>query len=120
VFEAGHPLAMQTPSMHWDWNSGYLFMKIEGRVDTSGNGNALPVTEFFYHIGLDKMRRTIELPGEFSIGKSSTRCVRLKCDLAVLLAAIDMRSELSTHSFDNGPLAARIADRWQTAFSLDR
>jgi hypothetical protein len=118
VFESGHPLAMQTPSMHWDWNSGYLFMKLEGRVDTTGTG--LPGTEFFYHIGMDAMKRSIDIPVRFTIGKKSTTAVRLKFDLAVLLAGVDMRSEILTHSFDNQILATRIADRWQAAFSPDQ
>jgi len=117
VFEKGNPLAIQTPSMHWDWNSGYLFTKIEGKVDTSKKGNEPPNTEFFYHIGMDPMKRSIEIPINFVVGKSSTNSLRLKCDLAAILGCINPRSEISTHSFDNQQLAARIADRMQAAFS---
>jgi hypothetical protein len=119
VFEPGHPLAIKTPSMHWDWNSGYLFMKIEGKVDTTGKGLGPPVTEFFYHIGMDRMKRTIEIPMTFRVDKSSGNSLRLKFNLTALLGCIDLRSEISTHTFDNQSLAGRIADSWQTAFSPD-
>ena len=119
VFEAGLPLAIQTPGMHWDWNSGYLFMKIEGRVDTTKKCAGLPSTEFFYHLGMDRMKRGIDIQQIFSISKSTNYSLRLKFDLAKVFACIDMRSEISTHSFDNQPLAARMADRWQEAFSPD-
>jgi|GEM_PF-1128253 hypothetical protein len=119
VFEAGNPLAIQTPSMHWDWNSGYLFMKIEGKVDTTSKGTGAPVTEFFYHFGMDTMKRTISVPIKFSVSASSNNGVHLKFDLGFMFAGVDMRSEFSTHSFDNQPLAVRMADRWQGAFSPD-
>ena len=33
-----HPLAPQSPSMHWGWIAGYRFMAIEGMLDTDNNG----------------------------------------------------------------------------------
>jgi hypothetical protein len=119
VFAAGHPLAMQTPSMHWDWNSGYLFMKVEGRVDTTGKGGGVPATEFFYHFGTDAMKRTVDVAVRFAVGDSSAGPVRLCFDLGTMLERVDMRTETSTHSFDNAPLAAGMADRWGSAFSSD-
>jgi hypothetical protein len=119
VFEAGHPLAIQTPSMHWDWNSGYIFMKVEGRVAASKQSASAPGAEIFYHIGMDRMKRDISIQTRFSVGKSPANEMRLKFDLTKMLAGIDMRSEISTHSFDNQPLATRIADNWQGAFSPD-
>lgn len=120
VFDPGHPLAIQSPNMHWDWNSGYLFMKIEGRVDTTAKGRSLPSTEFFYHIGMGRMKRTVDLPMPFTVGTTADDGVRIKFDLATLVGCINWPSELSTHSLDNLPLAARIADRWQEAFSIDK
>lgn len=119
VFAKDHPLAIQTPGMHWDWNSGYLFMKIEGRVDTTQNGAGAPATEFFYHIGLDKMKRAIDMQTPFSVGDAQENGIKLKFDLAGMLDGIDMKTEIVTHSFDNQPLARRIADNWQKAFSTD-
>jgi len=119
VFEKGDPLAIQTPSMHWDWNSGYLFMKVEGNVDTTKRSAGAAVTEFFYHIGMDGMKRMITIQTRFSAGKSLKTTVRLKFDLAKMLAMIDMQSDISTHSFDNQPLANRLADSWQHAFSVN-
>jgi hypothetical protein len=119
VFEKGNPLAIQTPSMHWDWNSGYLFMKIEGKVDTTKRSAGAPVTEFFYHLGMDRMKRVVEIPTHFAVSNSLENNVRLKFDLAKMLAGVDMQSELSTHSFDNQPLAVRMADSWQQAFLPD-
>ena len=35
TYSAGHPLALQNPSMHWGWTSGYRFIAIEGLSGTS-------------------------------------------------------------------------------------
>jgi len=120
VFNAGNPLAIQTPSMHWDWNSGYLFMKIEGKVDTTAKCSGSLAVEFFYHLGMDTMKRVIEIPVTFSVQAGKSETVRLKVDLARMLNVVDMRHETATHSFDNVPLARKIADSWQASFSLDQ
>ncbi|MCB0713599.1 MAG: hypothetical protein KDD67_14825 [Ignavibacteriae bacterium] len=42
--------------MYWSWNPGYIFFKVEGRVDSIGT----PVN-FLYHTGEDNRRKTIRL-----------------------------------------------------------
>lgn len=120
LFAAGHPLSIQTPSMHWDWNSGYIFMKLEGMADTTKTGRGAPITKFFYHIGMDRMKRVITVQTRFSIGSSSKNSVPLKFDIAEIFAVIDLKSETATHTIDNEPLAGRMADSWQQAFSTER
>ncbi len=34
-----HPLALQSPSMHWGWSGGYRFLVIKGSVDKELDGN---------------------------------------------------------------------------------
>src|SRR5690606_18867037 len=50
-FEEGEALGIQNPNMHWSWNSGYIFYKFEGEIDTDGDNVA--DTTFGYHIGLN-------------------------------------------------------------------
>jgi hypothetical protein len=45
--------------MHWGWNPGYIFYKIEGLFST--NPDAINLTDVFtYHIGLNQYRKTFE------------------------------------------------------------
>lgn len=37
LWEVGHPLAPQNPSMHWGWTSGYRFIAIEGLAGENVN-----------------------------------------------------------------------------------
>ncbi|MBK8471630.1 MAG: hypothetical protein IPL33_05230 [Sphingobacteriales bacterium] len=46
----GSPLAVQTPSMHWSWNSGYLLFRLEGMVDSTATSDQAPNKEFSYHV----------------------------------------------------------------------
>jgi len=39
--------------MHWGWNTGYIFIVIEGKADTLNDGVALFDHNFSYHIGTD-------------------------------------------------------------------
>jgi len=39
--------------MHWGWNTGYIFIVIEGKADTLNDGVPLFNHSFSYHIGTD-------------------------------------------------------------------
>jgi hypothetical protein len=39
--------------MHWGWNTGYIFIVIEGKADTLNDGNPVFDHSFSYHIGTD-------------------------------------------------------------------
>ena len=55
------PLDVDT-DMYWSWNSGYVFLKFEGRV-----GEGASWAQFFYHIGENKRLATLELRRDFTI-----------------------------------------------------
>ena len=38
LYPSNHPLALQSPSMHWGWASGYRFLAVEMGVDSDGDG----------------------------------------------------------------------------------
>ncbi len=118
VYALPHPLAIQTPSMHWDWNSGYLFLKLEGLVDTTVQANGPINTEYFYHIGLDTMLRAVDIPIAFSVPSSGACSLDVRCGIDSIIAHIDFLKERSTHTFDNLPLAQRIMDRIINSFAV--
>ncbi len=60
-YPAGHPLALQNPTMHWGWSSGYRFMAIEGKVDNNNDG--IPETTFEFHNLGDALYKTVALTG---------------------------------------------------------
>lgn len=120
VYAAENPLSIQSPGIHWDWNSGYIFMKIEGNVDTTAAANGPLDLQYFYHVGLDDLKRTIDFStSAFSVVSGSDYEIGLEFDLLDALDNVDMRTENETHTFNDVPLATKIADNWQGAFSLE-
>ena len=52
-FPADHPLSV-SQGMHWNWTSGYIFVKMDGRIDSSAAGTG-PLTQgIAYHTGTDQ------------------------------------------------------------------
>ncbi|MBX7152312.1 hypothetical protein K1X84_11760 [bacterium] len=117
--DATDPLAIQSPSIHWSWNSGYIFCKIEGLVDTTAAANGSADYDYFYHVGTDALKRTIEFnDAPFTVGSGENE-IGLEFDLLTILTNVNMRTENETHTFNDLPLATKIADNWQDAFSLE-
>lgn len=73
-----HPLGlMRAAPMHWSWNAGYIFFKLEGRYRTSN-----PLDGFYsYHIGRDDLITPYELSGLQLQGGDTRQYLNLKFDL---------------------------------------
>ena len=120
TYPATNPLSIQSPGIHWDWNSGYIFMKVEGNVDTTLAANGPLDFQYFYHIGMDNFKRTIDFStSAFTVASGSDYEIGLEFDLLKMLNNVDMRTENVTHTMNNMPLAMKIADNWQDAFELE-
>lgn len=123
AYPAGHPLAVQTPAMHWSWNAGYIFTMIEGSCDTTLNGtDTLKFGQFshgmFFHIGMDKLYRTVELNSSFSITTTGSNTLVLQTDLNKFFVNIDLKKENGTHTMDAMPLATKGANNTPSMFSI--
>lgn len=58
-YPVSHPLSVSN-NMFWSWSPGYIFMKIEGRIDLNQNGNFNDAGETFsLHPGIDANYRII-------------------------------------------------------------
>jgi hypothetical protein len=121
TYAAGNPLAMQTPSIHWDWNSGYIFFKAEGQVDTSAAGNLAPNHDYFFHIGMDMLARQIDFStSAFEVKADGEKFVHMNFDFLTVIQNVDLTTETMTHTMGPGmPLATKIANNYQAAFEVE-
>jgi len=103
AYPVGHPLAHQSPSMHWGWTAGYRFMAIEGLLDNNNDG--VPETIFQYHNLGDSLYQTVELTGTSTSGNGMLY-VDLKLDYSRLFDKLDMSGNLTQH--DSGPINAAM------------
>ncbi len=78
-----HPLSA-TQGMYWSWNPGYIFMKLEGRIDLDNDGQYLSAGETFsLHPGLSPLYTPLIME---VIGQGEQNRLDLKINLAAFFA----------------------------------
>lgn len=106
--------------MHWGWNTGFIFVGVEGYVDTSATMNGPTNAPFNLHIGLDKNLVQLALVDEISVTTEGA-VLELEIDWLRLFDGTNMTAEIltrSTDSFYNPDLAAVIRSNVDDAISL--
>lgn len=120
TYPSSSPLSYQNPSMHWGWNSGYIFMILEGKVDSTAAANGTPDYDFFYHIGLDQLKRTIDFSTTaFEVKSYEDMELGIVFDIRKVLNGVNIPQEYFTHTMDNMPVAVKIANNWPIAFEAE-
>jgi hypothetical protein len=89
--------------MHWDWNPGYIFLKIEAKVDTLADAVQNFNHYVVFHVGADNLLQTINYSGLSWVQKSASLYeLPLKLDMQKFLQngtqIIDVKTEHSSHS----------------------
>lgn len=106
--------------MFWTWNTGYIFMKLEGTSELSTAPNAL----LEYHIGGYKKPhnciRITSLPflKPLIISNNSKNYIEIKTDILEILktpVSIDFTTLSTVTDFNN---SAKIADNYSDMFSI--
>ena len=104
--------------MFWAWNSGYIFLKLEGKSPSSNS----PGKIYEFHIGGFKEPtnciRTIKLNFAQPVTISGTNELHLKVDIAEILknpVTIDLSKLSSVTDFHN---ATMVANNYQDMFSV--
>jgi hypothetical protein len=120
LYSNTNPLAIQSPAIHWSWNSGYIFMMIEGTCDTTASQNDVLKNgnfshDLFFHIGMDKFYKQVSLTKSFSISNSA-QTISINADIDKMLSGIDLKTENKTHTMNNMPLATKAANNFGTMF----
>jgi hypothetical protein len=104
------PLSIQSPTMHWNWNAGYVFVKLEGMFDNDGDGT--PETGFEYHIGKNEMLRNIDLTTSKEVMGESMELM-LHVDYAKFLDGVDLKATPIIHG-----MSADFMDNIQGSFMI--
>jgi hypothetical protein len=113
--DADDPLAIQFPAMHWNWNSGYRFLRIDGKVDTDGDGTMDDTMAF--HLGTDNMLQNVSLTAHKDV-EDGSNMFHMEFDLAKLFEGVDLSTDFSTHTMNNPELAAAVRDNIPSAISM--
>jgi hypothetical protein len=109
-------LSVQNPAMHWSWNSGYIFVKIEGMVDTDADGT--PETAAEFHIGMDSYLQAVALTTHKDL-EDGDNTISLNFNVAKLFDGVNLATEYVTHTMDNMTLAGKVKANLAAAFSAN-
>jgi cytochrome c peroxidase len=111
--EPTDPLHPSQCGLHWGWNSGYVFLAVEGRwqhADGERSG-------FSYHLAGTQMPMWVELPVDFSGEHATTLSLVLNVSMLLEGAKI-LREAESTHSREGDLLAETLKKRVSRAFAV--
>ena len=89
--------------MHWGWNPGYIFMKVEARVDTIPDGNDLFDHSVVFHIGKNENLQTFSFSNiNWQQTSDMSYNFPLKLDMQKFLEngsqTIDLQTEHTSHT----------------------
>ena len=106
--------------MHWSWNSGYIFFRLEGLVDTSAAKTGTVDAPWEMHLGTDANLVSVELPIDVAVTAESHPGINVYLNTAALLIGIDLGgADIATHTMDNMPLANKLKANIATAFTVE-
>ena len=117
-FPADHPLNPNLNGLHWNWQSGYIFMALEGRWRNAAGS----LDGWSYHFANDTHRTRITLAAELRLTNDTK--LELNFDLASLLNAPRplsfAKDGSSTHSRPGDPISSALGANLPGAFSINR
>lgn len=112
--------------MYWNWNPGYIFLKMEGSSPVAGSPNG----KFYYHIGgfggrTEKTLNNIRIAKVDFGGKKAIVTTELSPEVHLLADILKVLSGSTQVSFVNNfgvmyeNFSANIADNYVNMFTLD-
>ena len=113
---ADHPLNPNLNGLHWSWQTGYIFLAVEGHYRVG----AADLKGYAHHLARDPNRTRISLAAPLDLTHDGA--VLLDFDLGTLLNAPRPlsfeRDGAATHSRDGDPVAAALVANLPGAFRV--
>lgn len=113
---ADHPLNPNLNGLHWSWQTGYIFLAIEGHYRLG----AAELKGYAHHLARDPNRTRVSLAVPLDLTRDAG--VLLAFDLGTLLNAprpLSFEKDgTATHSRDGDPIAAALAANLPGAFMV--
>ncbi|MVM30814.1 hypothetical protein GO755_12300 [Spirosoma sp. HMF4905] len=122
-YPATSALSAQQPSMWFgSTNQGYMFVNVQGGVDTTKAQNA-PLAQFqpfCYQLGTADELKTITMPTEkFTISPGQGQEVHITIDYAKLLQGLNLKTENKATPFSNLTVANKVTNNIPAMFRYE-
>ncbi len=116
-FSDDDPLAMQDDvPMFWDGFNGYIFIRLEGKVDTSQAQLGVLDMPMRYEIGRNDTRRVIRIDRSFTVQPGIDVEYEIEVDHKELLKSLDLSTQHTQGEFGSQFVGQRIANNAVNAF----
>jgi len=124
-FEDTDPLYLTNANdMHWSWNPGYIFVKVEGSHDTIPGSTAFPFN-YSFHLGMNQHRKEFDWDNiQWTKVNDKLYRMSLKVDLYEFFdgpgGVIDLKTEYVTHSMpDSEALTTKAMTNFHNALYVN-
>ncbi|MBX7050647.1 MAG: hypothetical protein K1X54_01285 [Flavobacteriales bacterium] len=121
-----HPLSVAgSQGMFWTWNTGYIFLKFEGKADTTGTDGAELLEPVAIHIGDDPMFTRYSSPlMDIQLAAGDTREINVLIHVDQIFATgaandIDLATDAITHTSNNLDLANQFMENYTYAITVE-
>ncbi|MES2590183.1 MAG: MbnP family protein [Bacteroidota bacterium] len=124
AFSNSNPLnIMNAGGMHWGWNPGYIFMKIEAKVDTIPDSIENYDHFVTFHIGKDENKGFLSFPSiPWKVVSTYLTSASLKIDLNQFLLSpqnIDLKTEFTSHTAaGQEAISSKVITNFANSFSF--
>jgi len=122
AYENNHPLSVYgSAGMFWSWNSGYIFIKFEGKANLEGEDTPI-IDPFAFHVGEDFLYRSHEENISICLGEDQ-QTIYLDFHTDQFLGSgqnsIDIATDNITHTSGNVELAERFVSNFNNAIEVN-
>lgn len=98
-YSVDHPLSASN-NMYWAWNPGYIWMKLEGRMDSNMDGDVIDASETFsIHTGVDQAYLLLSRANVFEMN-NEPKTLQVDMDILKFFDGHDLVSRPFAHPLD--------------------
>ena len=84
-----HSLAKQTDkNNHWNWNAGYIFLRLDGKVDSDGDN--VPDEPWEMHMGTAQFTAALAFTSQIELRANQSARLDLEIDYQAIMASVDL------------------------------
>ncbi|NBA77432.1 hypothetical protein GOQ04_17895 [Emticicia sp. ODNR4P] len=122
------PAGFSDDGMYWSWNSGYIFMKLEG-TSSAVAANAAGLRKYQYHVGgfggrtsvtANNLRTvTLSLPSTMTVRKSIAPTIHFVADVTKVFSGTTTLKLADAAVIMSPALATPIANNYKNMFVVD-
>ncbi len=113
-FPSSNPLSKN--GYYWQAWASYIFMKIEGGMDTANNGNF--ETNFSYHTGSNHLYRVFETIVPLTIREGQNTDLDIEFNYARILNDVGIQANPQNHNPEDSVQIIKIVNNLQSAITL--